>query len=221
MSTTPLVGEESMFDCVAYRCFDSRARASVWISAHGELVRLYHDTDRYREECVRCDDDGFVRCGNGKRVEAAIAQAWLPETNGVGASLKDCSRPPSPSNIRYRGTRKTNHTERGPKLAPCEHKALNAASSHATIEDVATECGVSIPTAWTYLCRAVSKSGIVASVVGLIHTEMMRALRDTSDLTGGLNELKTRLDVSAEGIPCFMEQLRLGRILADAERGMD
>jgi hypothetical protein len=220
MSTTPLIGEESIFDGVAYRCFDSRARSSVWISAHGELVRLYHDTDRYREECVRCDDDGLVRCGNGPRVEAAIAQAWLPETNGVGASLKDCSRPPSPSNIRYRGTRKTS-AERGPKLAPCEHKALNAASNRETIEDVATECGVSIPTTWTYLCRAVSKTGTVASIAKLIHSDLMRTLRDTPNLTGGLNELKTRLSISTEDIPCFMEQLRLGRILADAERRID
>ena len=220
----PIVGEERTFDDLAYRCFESKQRCSLWISAQADLVRLYHDTGMTRPERPRCDVDGIVRCGGRFRLERALADAWLCQgTLKTHASTIEDHRFPTASNVEYRGVRHAPCAD-GTRLAPFEQRVADALGREdASIEDVVTACGVSHKTAWSYVSRLISKSASVHEALAIVHPTIAESLRDMEDVSGSLTSVYERVaqhvpgDVLAD-VPCVWEQLRVARAAVAASR---
>ena len=141
-------------------------RSTLWITEDSELLRQYHDTQRWSGPLnVHVDERGVCR-GTGNRT--------------LSSMLKEATT--------FRGTTAT--------PPPYLRNARSCLSREPKdVESFATLCGVKKSTAWCYLCQVVEHwpgANVVAR--RYVYPPLLEAVSTTTDATGSLKEFMTRLE---------------------------
>ena len=162
------------------------------------LVRWYRDTEAWGDAVApSIDCHGRARCSQNRSVDRMLerATAFRGAPGGVAAPL---------------------HLRNA-----LEH----ACREPRNVDEYASLCGVKASTAWNYACRVVERWPRAHAVVrGLVHGDVLDAVRGADDLSGSLGALMRRLSPALSGsteVRCLSDRyahLRLARLCVEAER---
>lgn len=217
-------------DGAEYACFEVGGRASLFVNRRGTVRSLYHDTGRWsRPRASRCvTTSGAVVCGRrGTRLLKALKDAWTsPDRRRLGraAQLVDPAAGLHVDNVAYRACHRARPC-RTKDMSDCVHRALSAACSVDTMEELCAACDVTRSTALTYLCRGLSAVGACFPADKFVDPDLLAAVEATHDVTGSLRHVQERLPDEVRDTWTLRRdayaQLRLARSWVEALRRED
>lgn len=215
------------------RPVETSLRSTLFISKNGNMYRFYHDTETWVIVMPRCNDHGKT-CGyKNKSLERLIAEAWLPRPEHKTATgrmpsvrVKDETKPSlDADNLEWCIGRRCISSDTIQNGLPYKLELLKDLLENETLEtleEVAENLNVSVPTVRNYMCKLMSyhpNLELAEKIVAFTNQTCLSYCLD-KNLSGSLRELAGKIESNLgtnfwENDDCKFFDVRVCRMYCD------
>ncbi len=206
-------------------------RSSTYITKFGDIYKIYKDTGSWENVVPKCRSDGKV-CYNNKRLERAIAEAWLEKPDVTTENgrypnvsvIDDQKSPYDADNLKWCIGKKCKRYVEKPLLSPrllFVYEML-IDDEYENMDDVCDILDVSKETAYGYICNVLSTDPCYEAALNCRKLVCEQCLNYCieHDVSGSLTYAMSRIDEFLKEDSTWLQhenrfsQLRLSRIIS-------